>query len=127
MSRTGARYALLTAALLGSGLASQLAATTYHVCDCAAGSDADCQTGDDSALGALGDPWQSYEKARTAFGSLSAGDEIRFCRGGAWGINAGTRWVNASCRSFNPCTVGDYLAPWASGDEVRPILLRARR
>ncbi len=124
MSRIEVRRLLLTAVLLGSLLTPQLAATTNYVCDCAAGSDIDCQSGDDAALGSLGDPWQSYEKARTSFGALSAGDEVRFCRGGAWDINAGTRWVNTSCRSVDPCTVGDYSAPWASGDEVRPILRR---
>jgi hypothetical protein len=124
MSHSGSRFFLASVALYWSWLAPDLAAATHYVCDCGGGSDVDCQIGDDGAPGTMINPWRSYEKARIAFGSLSAGDAIRFCQGGAWDIDAGTRWVNTSCRSTNRCTVGDYAAPWASGDEGRPILRR---
>ncbi len=105
------------------GLQPLLGAESY-VCDCATGADTDCVVGNDGAAGTPAAPWQSYEKARTHFASLAPGDAIRFCRGGAWSINANTRWVNPSCEANDPCIVGDYVPPWASGDENRPRLER---
>ena len=99
-------------------------ATDWFVCDCGSGADPDCIAGSDAGAGTVGDPWQSYEQARTTFGSLAAGDGIRFCRGGAWAISAGTRWVNGSCRADSRCVVGDYAASWGSGNEGRPLLRR---
>jgi len=98
--------------------------TDWHLCDCASGADVDCVVGSDFGTGTAGDPWQSYEKARTTFGSLAAGDAIRFCRGGVWTISGGTRWVNASCRADLWCVVSDYVPGWGSGDEARPLLQR---
>ncbi len=43
-------------------------ATDWFICDCRSGADPDCIAGSDAGAGTLGDPWQSYEKARTAFG-----------------------------------------------------------
>jgi hypothetical protein len=101
-------------------------AVTYYVCDCAAGADAGCVPGDDGNSGTdPGDPWRTYEMARSRFGSLAAGDAIRFCRGGAFTLDqTGSAWVNGNCTAASPCTVGDYIPPWGSGDENRPILRR---
>ncbi len=114
---------LLPLVMLALGV-SQAAGQEFYVCSCDTGADVDCQPGSNAAAGTLAEPWLTYEKARTEFGSLAAGGSIRFCRGGAWDINAGTRWVNQSCEAANPCTVGDYSPGWGSGDEARPILQR---
>jgi hypothetical protein len=101
-------------------------ATTTYVCDCQPGADADCNAGSDANSGTSpAAPWQTYEKARTQFSSLPAGDEIRFCRGGAFDLGSSSgQWVNANCSAASPCVVADYAPPWASGDEPRPLLWR---
>lgn len=104
------RYTVCLVLLLAVWFAP-VEAVDWFLCDCGPGADADCVVGSDSGAGTQGDPWQSYEKARTTFGSLAAGDAIRFCRGGAWTISGGTRWVNGSCLAESRCVVGDY-APW---------------
>ena len=119
-----ARAAFCLVAIALCAQPTDAAAAEHHVCDCATGADVDCQPGDDGATGSPTDPWRSYEKARIEFAALAPDDAIRFCRGGAWNITAGTRWVNQSCRASNPCVVGDYWALWSSGDEPRPILRR---
>ena len=97
----------------------------HYVCDCATNADPDCVPGDDANDGdTMGNPWRTYEKARSEFGSLPAGDAIRFCRGGAWDVSGGDRWVNRECEANNRCWVGDYTATWASGDEGHPIIRR---
>lgn len=116
---------LTVALLLSLACLAEARAVEYHVCACDAGADADCVSGSDGAPGSAGAPWLSFDKARTEFGSIAAGDAIRFCRGGAWNITAGTRWVNGDCTAAQRCVVGDYTPPWASGNENRPILVRA--
>jgi hypothetical protein len=106
------------------GLDAQ-AGAIYYVCDCGSDADADCTAGDDTAAGTTTDaPWQTYEKARSEFANLAAGDSIVLCRGGAFTIepNAGTRWINDQCLAADPCIVRDYEPPWGSGDEGRPII-----
>jgi hypothetical protein len=97
---------------------------TYYVCDCSSGADVDCIAGDDAANGTLQTPWQSYEKARTTFSTMSAGDAIKFCDGGYWSVNGSAKWVNSNCRADNYCRVENYTADWVSGDENLPILER---
>jgi hypothetical protein len=108
---------------LGVWTASAEAAEIF-VCDCKAEADPDCVAGSDSGTGSEIDPWQSYEAARIAFGSIAPGDAIRFCRGGVWNVSAGTRWINSSCQAESRCVVADYSPPWGSGDEARPRLIR---
>jgi len=115
---------IIICTLLFVGLIAPVEAADWYLCDCESGADIDCVAGSDSGAGTAGDPWRSYEKARTTFGFLAAGDAIRFCRGGAWMIGAGTRWVNGSCRADSRCVVGDYPPWWGSGDEARPLLQR---
>ncbi|MAT95664.1 MAG: hypothetical protein CL608_00735 [Anaerolineaceae bacterium] len=117
---------LLLAALYRNGQAAPTA-TTYYVCDCQPGADGDCAAGSDANSGTdPAAPWQTYEQARTQFNSGSAGDEIRFCRGGAFDLGSGgsSRWTNNNCTAAEPCVVADYTPPWATGDEGRPILSR---
>ncbi len=95
----------------------------YYVCGCASDADGDCQAGNDSGAGTLNDPWETYAQARQTFSSLSAGDSILFCEGGAWELTDNdTRWVNYNCEADNRCLVGSYTPTWASGDEARPIM-----
>ncbi|MCP4898454.1 MAG: hypothetical protein GY906_15880, partial [bacterium] len=117
------RYTIGLILLSVSWLAPSYAADWYF-CDCESGADPDCVVGSDSGDGTASVPWQSFEKARTTFGSLAAGDGIRFCRGGAWAISGGTRWVNTSCQADLRCVVGDYTPWWGTGNEGRPLLRR---
>jgi len=99
-------------------------ATTYYICDCDTNADGDCVAGDDNNAGTNpAAAWQSAEKARTTFNStLTAGDEIRFCQGGAFDLGTSARWSTPSCTAAAPCVVADYTPSWASGNEQRPIL-----
>ena len=102
-----------------------LSASDSYICDCASGSNGACVSGDDLNSGTSDLPWKSYEKARQTFGSMAAGDSLRFCRGGAWDISgAGTRWVNTSCEASNPCVVEAYVPTWGNPQTPRPILRR---
>ena len=96
-------------------------ATIYYVCDCGGGADSDCVAGKDSNDGkSASTPFQTYDKARTQFASLKAGDRIEFCQGGVFTPTKGGSWVNGNCQAGNRCVVTGYKAPWASGDEGRP-------
>jgi hypothetical protein len=99
-------------------------ATIYYACDCAAGADKDCVAGNDTNTGTSASaPWRSFEKARSKFASLRAGDRIQLCKGGRFAAaSGGSKWVNPSCTAANPCVVASYKAPWASGDEGRPFI-----
>ena len=105
-------------------IAGALQATDTYVCSCSAGADADCVDGSDANLGTLGNPLQTYEAARTQFGSMMPGDSVRFCRGGSWAPTGSARWNNGSCEASNRCLVTDYTPPWGSGDEGRPKIFR---
>lgn len=119
MLRTAVVFCLWSAMWLANAWAAD-----HFVCDCGVGADPDCVAGSDAGAGSESAPWQSYEAARVAFGSLAPGDSIRFCRGGVWSVAAGTRWVNTACRANQRCVVADYAPPWGSGDEARPRLER---
>lgn len=101
-------------------------AAERYVCDCASGADAQCMPGSDTADGATpATPWRSYARARDAWPTLAAGDTLSFCRGGAFALGAGTQWVNDACRAAQPCIIGAYSPPWASGDEAVPLLAQS--
>src|SRR3569833_320038 len=104
--------------------AAPATATIYYARDCATGADKDCGAGNDSNVGTSASaPWRSFERARSQFSSLRAGDRIQFCKGGRFTAAAGgSQWVNATCTAANPCVVASYKAPWASGDEGRPFI-----
>lgn len=115
------RSALLLFALLNLATAN-VAAATWHVCDCAAGADTDCVAGNDANIGSPELPWRSAAAARARFLSMNAGDEVRMCRGGAFESSGLGNWFNTNCRADQRCLLGSYDAPWSSGDEGRPIL-----
>ncbi|MEM9557846.1 MAG: right-handed parallel beta-helix repeat-containing protein [Acidobacteriota bacterium] len=118
------RLTLLVLLSLGWAQAP-LSAADFFVCECATGAAAGCVPGDDDDSGSEVQPWRSYERARSAFGSLSPGDAIRFCRGGAWDVaGVGSRWVNRDCRAVTPCVVGAYVPSWGNVDAPRPIVHR---
>lgn len=100
------------------------ASLDYYVCDCDVDADADCVPGDDTNPGTdPSAPWQTFEKARIEFASLSGGDAIRFCQGGSFDLAAyNGGWNNYNCSAASPCTVTNYQPPWASGDEALPLL-----
>jgi hypothetical protein len=102
------------------------AATTYHVCDCAAGADGNCQEGNDTNSGTdPSAPFRSYGKARTTFNSMNAGDTIAFCKGGAFPPSgSSSRWFNGNCRANNRCTIESYTPPRASGNENKPKIYK---
>jgi len=116
---------LFALAALGTCLAIAPAAfATNYVCDCGQGADANCAPGSDSNSGTSpSTPWRTLEAARSAFSSLPAGGETRFCRGGSFGSSPViSRWDNRNCSEENRCVIADYTPVWASGDEGRPIL-----
>ncbi len=108
--------------LLGLMHAATLQAADYHVCDCAAGAAPTCVAGNDGNSGSASTPWRSYERARSAFAGIAAGDAIRFCRGGAFTIGASARWVNDACRADSPCTIAAYLPPNGADDLPPPLI-----
>lgn len=126
---TSGRIALLLALwvtalpmLLSAG---PVAAANLHLCDCADGAEPACSPGDDANPGTAAQPWRSHAQARAAFASLAPGDELRFCRGGAWSVDeVGERWVNPDCTPMAPCVVGAYTPAWASAQSARPLLRR---
>jgi len=126
ISQEGERMmrALPMAALVAIALSPSLArGADFYVCDCLDGSDADCTPGDDAADGdSPAGAWRTYDMAQDQFGSLAPGDAILFCRGGAFEVENGSRWVNTSCEAGDPCTVSAYEPTWGSGDEGLPIL-----
>lgn len=127
----GVGTAVLSLLLIFNQQTSQAAptATTYYVCDCQPNADGDCTAGNDANAGTdPAAPWQTYAHARSFYNSsIAAGDEILFCRGGAHDLSSDydNQWNSTSCTAGQPCTVGDYTPPWASGDEGDPILQRA--
>jgi len=97
--------------------------TIYYACDCGAGADKNCTAGKDSNDGkSPSTPWQTFEKARSQFASLKAGDRIEFCQGGSFTEGSSNSFVNKNCKAGNRCVVTSYQAPWASGDEGRPVI-----
>lgn len=116
---------LLTLVVLGVCLAGAPAAfATNYICNCGPGADADCVPGSDSNSGTSpSSPLRTFEAARSAFRDLPAGGETRFCSGGSFGSSpVSSRWENYNCPEGPQCVIADYDAPWASGDEGRPIL-----
>jgi hypothetical protein len=98
--------------------------TVYYVCDCGPGADPNCAPGDDSkARTSRSSPWRTYQKARSTFARIGAGDTIAFCRGGRFDASAGGSWVNQRCRAGNPCVVRDYSPPWGTGTKAAPKLV----
>ena len=111
--------------LLAALTCTDLFAEQFFVCDCSTDAIASCVAGDDSADGTVLEPWRSYERARTAFGGISAGDTIALCRGGGWEVSGGSsRWVNGDCEASNRCTIGSYLPTWADETAPRPKIAR---
>jgi hypothetical protein len=100
------------------------AGTIRYVCDCGEGAAPGCVAGDDAAEGSQGSPWKSYEKARTTFNVMEAGDSIAFCRGGVFPVDGpNNRWVNNKCRADQPCIVRDYTPEGGAGELERPLFL----
>jgi len=96
---------------------------TYYACDCGRGADKDCVAGNDSNAGTSPDQaWQTFGKAQSQFAQLQPGDRIEFCKGGVFDVKGLSRWVNGNCKADNRCVVASYPAPWASGDEGRPVI-----
>ena len=119
---TGGTTMTSTATAIACPAAPAATATIYYACDCATGADKDCVAGNDTNVGTSASaPWRSFERARSQFASLRAGDRIEFCKGGRF-TATGSQWVNAKCTAANPCVVASYKAPWASGDEGRPFV-----
>jgi hypothetical protein len=104
------------------------AGTVRYVCDCGEGAVTGCVAGDDAAEGSAGSPWRTYEKARSTFNVMEAGDSIAFCRGGVFPVDgANNRWVNNKCRADQPCIVRDYTPEGGKSDLERPLFLFADR
>jgi len=99
--------------------------TTYYVCDCQTGADADCAAGntaasDSNAGTSPSAPWKTWEHARSLFQFLNAGDRIKACEGGSFANTVDDGWYNGNATALSPVAVMSYTPPWASGNEGRP-------
>jgi len=82
-----------------------------------------CDTGSDENDGLSHETsWQTYEKARTKFAGLKAGEVIAFCRGGVFYTENQDRWVNPECKAEKPCVVRDYSIVGFGGEEKPRII-----
>ncbi len=103
--------------------AAQSTGVVHYVCDCGPGASSQCVAGNDGNTGASpASPWRSYEKARSTFGSMPAGETVAFCRGGSFQAGSNTRWMNTNCRAGKRCIVRDYQPSWSSSTSPAPII-----
>lgn len=97
--------------------------TIHYVCDCGNGASPTCVPGDDSNPGTSADaPMRTYDKGRTRFNEMAAGETVAFCRGGAFEIVGDTHWVNPQCKTDSRCTLRDYVPPWATDGDKAPLI-----
>jgi hypothetical protein len=103
-------------------LSTSVSATVYYVSDCQTGAVATCIPGNDTNPGTSIDaPWQTTARVGVAMGSLAAGDEIRFARGGAF-ANARLRVFNLNSRAATPIVFDSYQPRWSTTVQ-KPILI----
>jgi hypothetical protein len=98
--------------------------TITYVCNCDAGADAGCASGNDSNPGTSPSaPKRSFAAAQAAFRAMNAGDTVAFCKGGRWNAVTTTspHWANARCRADSTCDARAYDPPGTSG-RARPYL-----
>lgn len=105
-------------------LAAPTWAVTHYICDCAGGGQhGSCTPGANGADGlTTSTPWQSISMAHTDIQSTGPGDQVLFCKGGAWAPAATINWANAvsTATAANPLVIDSYTPPW--GGSARPIL-----
>lgn len=120
MFKSFARAAVLAFAALCS---VQAGATVYYVSDCQAGFTPGCEPGDDTRDGKSPDTaWRTAARVATAFGTLQAGDEVRFARGGSF--NPFSLYIyNRNSRAATPIVLDAYTPPKGSASWPRPILI----
>ncbi len=119
------RRTVLWIALFCSLYANELMATTYYICDCAAGADPNCVAGDDLNNGTSPDsPWQSTAMVSSVFATLAPNDQVLFAKGGAWFDASMPNLYNASSSAFNPIVFDSYDPLW--GGTAKPILTESR-
>lgn len=125
--------AYLTASQACAAMPVRSSGTTYYFCDCLAGAQSGCVTGNDNVAASENSctdpamPCQSLSRAQTRFNAMAAGSTIAFCKGGAFA--GGLSLANASCRSAtdmgapantSTCDIRDYAPSW--GGTARPII-----
>jgi len=98
--------------------------TTFYACECGPGAAVGCVGGSDQAIGSIDQPLSSYHALQLQFGSLAAGDSVAFCRGGSFSVKStdDRRWLNDNCTAQAPCTIRDYVPPWADAGAPPPRL-----
>lgn len=109
----------LTAAAIA--LSASASATVYYVSDCQAGAVVGCIAGSDTNAGtSAAAPWKTVAKVATITGTMAAGDEVRFARGGSF---AGARLniYNVNSRAATPLVFDSYKPSWGAGTQ-KPIL-----
>ena len=90
-------------------------AGVIHVCDCQSGADVSCVAGNDANAGTAAAPKQSIAAAVSAF---TTGNNLAFCRGGAWSDATMLRLRAGNCSSAAPCSVEDY----GDGNLAAPLI-----
>jgi len=97
-------------------------ATAYYVSDCQASAAAGCQAGDDAKDGKTpATAWRTAARVATAIGTLQAGDEVRFARGGSFDAFH-LRIFNPNSTAAAPIVFDAYLPPQGTPNWARPIL-----
>jgi hypothetical protein len=83
----------------------------HYACDCGAGADAQCATGDDAKDGSTpATAWKSLSKVAEYWSStMPAGDRVLLCRGGMFPQTGDRVWQNPRCTVEQPCTLADYV------------------
>ena len=101
-------------------LFGQAHAADLYYCKCDTGAASSCVAGSDSDDGLTpATAKESGANARSAFSSLTPGDTIYFCKGGAWGGGDGSgSWSNSSSTNANRVSVSTYSPSW--GGTKRP-------
>lgn len=106
-------------------LFGQAHAADLYYCKCDTGAEAGCVAGSNSNDGlTAANAKETASDARSEFSSLSPGDTISFCKGGAW-INDGSGgWINSSANSeSNRVYVTSYSPSW--GGTARPYFAQS--
>ncbi|MES9941157.1 MAG: choice-of-anchor Q domain-containing protein [Candidatus Thiodiazotropha sp. 6PLUC2] len=86
-----------------------------HICDCQAGADSGCESGDDANSGSASNPIRSITAAVASFNS---GSGLAFCRGGVWHTDSALALDASSCDTSSPCSIQDY----GDATQARPTI-----
>ena len=118
------KYLLILTTLLSLLSMTKANATDYYYCDCQSGASDQCVSGNDTNDGLTTiSPKQSFSNASAKFSKLSAGDAIKFCRGGSFKASGKFDWVNNNCTAANTCDVTSFDLPGQDASPLSPPII----